>query len=290
MSEEIHVAKALLRGAILGLNAYIKPGGLHRLMPSKMFDEVACNLVASIDYIVEAVNLGVKIREGKIAATGVDYSKLYSGALRDVYRICDSTHPEYIIPLTVLGLTIGLSNVESILEESNKFKKAMDTVNAVSKWSDLKQLIDVLRAVKRSEMYEHLQSVGYTQIALIQSGITFNDVYRVLSSKWRGFSIIDSRESLVFGYLKRFIELNKEFRTLDNTVIAFYMDLIKQHIPQVFQDKVKAVEACRYMATPECAKSMYELDVLFRKNKLSFEWASEITVLISALGSYEGLK
>ncbi|MEM0224489.1 MAG: hypothetical protein QXS24_00830 [Desulfurococcaceae archaeon] len=290
MEEEINVARSLLKGAVLGLNAYIKPGGLHRLMPSKVFDEVTCNLVASINYLIEAVDLGVRIREGEIAATGVDYGKLYAGVLKDVYRACDAAHPEYIIPLNVLGLVIGLSNVESILEESNKFKKALDTVNAVNKWSDVKQLIEIFKIIRRIEMYEHLQAVGYTQIALIQSGITFNDVYRVLSSKWRGFSIIDSRESLVFGYLKKFMELNKEYKNIDNTIVAFYMDLIKQHIPHFIQDKVKDAESCKYMATPECAKLMYELDMLLRKNKLMFEWASEITVLISALASYEGAK
>lgn len=290
MEEGVHVAKTLLKGALLGLNAYIKPGGLHRLMPSKIFDEVTCNMIASVNYMVEAVNLGIRVREGKIAATSVDYGRLYAGALKDVYRACDAAYPEYIIPLNVLSLVIGLSNIESILDESNKFKKALDTVNAVNKWSDVKQLIEILKIIRRSEMYEHLQAVGYTQIALIQSGITFNDIYRVLSSKWKGFSIIDSHESILFGYLKRFMELNKEHRSIYNTIVAFYMDLIKQHIPHFIQDKVKNVESCRYMATPECAKLMYELDLLLRKNKLSFEWASEITVLISALASYEGLK
>ncbi|MEM4933945.1 MAG: hypothetical protein QXN82_03685, partial [Desulfurococcaceae archaeon] len=77
---------------------------------------------------------------------------------------------------------------------------------------------------------------------------------------------------------------------LDFAAISLYMDLIKLHIPQQFQDRVRSAEACKYMGTPECAKLMYELDILFRKNRISFEWATELVVLTSALGSFEGLK
>lgn len=290
MNPEIQVAKTLVKGALVGLNSYIKPGGLHRLAPGKLFDEVHCNLVVSIDHVAEAVTVGESARKGEIIATTVDYGKMFSGALKESFRSCGAVHPQYVVPLLVVGFSIGLSGVESILEESAKFKKALEIVNSTNRWSDLKQFIELLRIVGRNDMFEHLQAQGYTQLALLKSGITLNEVLRTLSSQWRGFSIIDSREGSLFGYLKKIDDLYKEYKELDTACVALYMDLIKPHVPQVFQDKLQSAEACKYMGTPECAKLMYELDVLFRKNKLNYYWASEIVTLTSALGSFEGLK
>lgn len=290
MSDSIQVSKALVRGALIGLNAYIKPGGLHRLMPVRLFDEILCNIVASIDHIADAVSVGERARKGEITVMNVDYGKLFSGIMKDSFRSCGNVHPQYIVPLTVMGFSIGLSGVGSVLEESAKFKKALDTINAVSKWSDIKQFIELLRIVGREDMFNHLQALGYTQIALLKTGVSFNELYRSLSSRWRGFSTIDSREGVIFSHLKKLSDLYKEHKGLDLAVISLYMDLIKLHVPQQFQDKLQSAEACKYMGTPECAKLMYELDILFRKNKISFEWASEVVVLTSALGSFEGLK
>jgi len=290
LNEHIQVSKALVRGALIGLNAYIKPGGLHRLMPVKLFDEVLCNIVSSVDYIADAVSMGEQARKGEIAVTSIDYGKMFSGIMKDSFRSCGTVHPQYIVPLTIIGFSIGLSGVESVLEESAKFKKALDTVNAVDRWSDIKQFIELLKVVGREDMFNHLQGLGYTQITLLKTGVNFNELYRSLSSRWRGFSIIDSREGAVFGHLKKLSDLYKEYKGLDLAAISLYMDLIKLHIPQQFQDRVRSAEACKYMGTPECAKLMYELDILFRKNRISFEWATELVVLTSALGSFEGLK
>lgn len=290
MSDSINIAKTIVRGAVIGLNAYVKPGGLHRLSPVKLFDEVLCNILSSMEHLVEAYDLGEQVRKGEIAATGIDYSKVYSGILREAFRTCGTVHPQYVVPLSVYALVLGLSGVESVIEESTKFKKALDTVNAVSKWSDLKQFIELLKTIGRSDMFEHLQSLGYTQLTLLKSGVSFNDLFRVLGSKWRGFTLIESREGAVFGYLKKLMDYHKNYKAQDLAIIAFYMDLVRPNIPQQFQERIQSVESCKYMATAECAKQMYELDMLFRKNKLLFEWASEITVLITALGAYEGLK
>lgn len=287
MKEYIQISKELIRGAIVGLNVFIKPGGLHRLQPSKQVDEITCNLISSLDHLIEAARLGDMIRRGEVSATGVDYGKLLSTSIRDVYRECGSSHPQYIIPLTVISMSIGLSEVESILQESSKFKRALETINNVSKWSDLRQFIDTLKVAGRDDMYEHLQSVGYTQIALLKSGVTFNDVFRALSSRWRGFSLIDSKETLIFSYLRRALDLLKEYKSYEQALLAFYIEIIKPSIPQHLQDKVKSIEQCKYTQTTECLKHMHELDVALRKAGYSFEWASEVSALVSSLLTYE---
>ncbi|MEM2025281.1 MAG: hypothetical protein QXW94_03220, partial [Desulfurococcaceae archaeon] len=245
---------------------------------------------ASVDHVAEAISLGERIKRGEIASTSVDYGKLYSSALKDSFRLCNATHPQYITPLLIVGVSVGLSGVESILGESAKFKKAIETINSVSKWSDIRQFVDSLKIIDRDDMFEHLQSLGYTQIAILRSGVTFNDLYRVLSSKWRGFSIVEAREGAVFSYLKQFSDLYRDYKSLAATSVAFYMELVEPHLPQQFKERAQEAKTCKYMATPECSKLMYELDLLFRRNKLLFEWASEVVVLTSSLGSFEGLR
>lgn len=289
MESSINVAKTLIHGAVIGLNTYIKPGGIHRLTPLRVFDEIICNLLSIIDHVVDAHAMGERVRKGEVSAMAVDYGKLYSGVLREVFRICTSVHPQYVIPLTVYSLVLGLSGVESIIEESSRFKKALETVNSVNRWSDLRQFIELLRVVGRGDMYDHLQSLGYTQLALLKSGISFNDLYRVLGSRWRGFTMIEYREGVVFGYLKKLIDYHKQHRSHESAILALYVDIVKSHIPIQLQGKIQEIELCKY-TTLECIRQMHELDTLLRKNKISFEWASEIITLTTALGFYEGLR
>ena len=289
-SEYLHVAKNLARGALLGLSASIKPGGLHRLAPGRNYSEVLCNIVSSIDFIVEALEQGDRIRRGEQALTSIDLGRLLSSTIRESLRFCTGVHPQYTLPLVVGSLSIGLSGVESILEESSKFKKALDLVNSISKWSSIKQVIDSLKIAGREDMYEHLSNLGYTQLALVQAGVNFNDIYRALGSRWRSFLLIESREALVFTYLKKLSELYRKYESLENSSVALYMELIRQHLAPDLASKAQKAEECGYMSTPECSKLMLELDIALRRSGRSFEWASEVVTVAAAFASFEGLK
>jgi hypothetical protein len=58
----LSTSKSLIEGAVIGLNAYIKPGGIHRYAPGTLFDEILCNLISLIDSLVEVIDLGNKVR------------------------------------------------------------------------------------------------------------------------------------------------------------------------------------------------------------------------------------
>lgn len=288
--EYLQASKDIIRGALLGLSAYIKPGGLHRLAPDRVYDEVACNLVSSIDFIILALEVGNNIRKGAESLVSIDLGKLLADSTKEAFRACGSAHPQYIIPLVVGALCIGHSGVESIINESSKFKRSLELVSSIDKGSSIKRFISVLKTVNRSDMYDHLNSLGYTELSLMHSSVSFNDIYRGLGSRWRGFLIVESREAVLFTYLNRMVELYKKHGSLSESAVALYMEIVKPHIPRSFAELVQKVESCGYMATPECSRLMLELDVNLRKNKYTYEWASEIVVLTSAFASFEGLK
>lgn len=289
-SESLHVAKDLVKGAIAGLSAYIKPGGIHRLTPGRAYDEILCNLVSSVDSLTESFELGSKVKRGELSIANIDVGKFLSTTLKDAFRSCYACYPQYLVPLVIGAIGLGMSGVESVINESAKFKKALELLNSMSKWSSIKQYIETLKLVKRDDMYEHLSSVGYTQIGLLQSAVTFNDIYRSLGSKWRGFLIVESRDALIFTYLKRLDELHKKHRDFSLSIVALYMDIVKPHIPANMANIVSAVESCNYMATADCSKLMLELDVALRKSHYSFDWASELVTLTAAFASFEGLR
>lgn len=286
--EHLQIVKDLLKGAVIGLSAYVKPGGVHRLAPGKTYDEVLCNLISSVGFLAKALETGSSVRRGEQVLTSVDIGKLLSNVLKELFRSCRTVHPQYITPLVIGGFAIGLSGVESIVKESAKFKKALELANSISKWSSIKQFIETLKTVGREDMYNHLSSLGYTEVGLLQLNVSYNDLYRVLGSKWRGFLVIETGEVLVFTYLKRLSELYKKYHELAMSTVALYMELIKPHVPQSYVSILNNVESCGYMSTPECSKLMIELDVLLRRGKHTFEWASEITTLVAAFASFEG--
>ncbi|MEM1627966.1 MAG: hypothetical protein QXP02_00010 [Desulfurococcaceae archaeon] len=290
MNTSLTIARQLIHGAIKGLNAYIKPGGLHRIKPKRVFDEIICNLITTLDSVVEGIELGDKIRKGELSLAGLDQGKLLSKAIREIYRNCNVVHPQYVIPLIVGGIAIGLSNAENILEDWGKLKKAMDMICSINRWNELKQLIETLRAVGRVDMYEHLQSTGISQITIIRMGASFDDLYRVLSSKWPGFSVIESRENILYNNIKRLVDINREYQSLNHSIIALYMEMIESRVPVNLKNKLHEVRKYKYMQTAEGVKMLYELDILFKKNGISFEDVTEVITMLSAYASFEGLK
>ncbi|MCC6040597.1 MAG: hypothetical protein LM557_00225 [Desulfurococcaceae archaeon] len=286
----LNIAKSLVEGAVLGLNAYIKPGGVHRYTPGTLFDEVLCNLVSAIDSIVDAVEVGSKVKRGEIAASSMGYKKLLVDPLKELFRSCSAVHPQYVIPLIAGGTALGLSGVESILEESSKFKKALELVVTSGLWSDVKHFIETLRTIGRLDMYDHLRGSGYADIAILKSSTSLNEVLKALGSRWRGFLVVEVQEGLIFTYLKRLQEIYKNVRNLFHSVIALYMDIIKSQLPPQLAEKAKSAEQCGYMKTVDCARIMYEIDTALRKSKLLFSDASEVVTVVAAFGYFEGFK
>jgi hypothetical protein len=286
----LNIAKSLVEGAVLGLNAYIKPGGVHRYTPGTLFDEVLCNLVSAIDSIVDAVEVGSKVKRGEIAASSMGYKKLLVDPLKELFRSCSAVHPQYVIPLIAGGTALGLSGVESILEESSKFKKALELVVTSGSWSDVKHFIETLRTIGRLDMYDHLRGSGYADIAILKSSTSLNEVLKALGSRWRGFLVVEVQEGLIFTYLKRLQEIYKNVRNLFHSVIALYMDIIKSQLPPQLAEKAKSAEHCGYMKTVDCARIMYEIDTALRKSKLLFSDASEVVTVVAAFGYFEGFK
>jgi len=286
----LDIAKNLVEGAVLGLNAYIKPGGVHRYAPGKLFDEVLCNLISTINSVVGAVDLGSRIKRGELAASSIGYRKLIVDPLKESFRSCSAVHPQYVIPLIIGGFVLGLSGVESILEESSKFKKALELVMMGGSWSDIKQFTETLKTIGRQDMYDHLRETGHADIAILKSSTSLNETCKALGSKWKGFLVIEIHEGLLFTCLKRLQEIYRVEKNLVHSVIALYMDLIKPHLPPHLAEKAKSAEKCGYMKTAECARIMYELDIAIRKSKLLFNDMSEVVTLVSAFGSFEGFK
>jgi len=90
---------------------------------------------------------------------------------------------------------LGLSGVESILEESSKFKKALELVVASSSWSDIKNFVESLRVIGRQDMYDHLRSLGYVDVVALRSTMNLNEICWVLGSGWRGFLVVETQEA-----------------------------------------------------------------------------------------------
>jgi len=286
----LNIAKDLIEGAVIGLNAYIKPGGVHRYAPGVLFDEILCNLISIIDSLAEAVDIGSRVRRGELAASSIGYRKLIADPLKEVFRTCSSVHPQYVVPLVVGGAALGLSGVESILEESSKFKKALELIVTGGSWSDIKYFVETLKTIGRQDMYDHLRDSGYADIAILKTATNLNEVCKILGSKWKGFLVIEIHEGPLFTYLKRLQEIYRSEKKLSHSVIALYMELVKPHLPPSLIDKAKSAESCGYMKSTECAKIMYELDLTLRKSKLVFNDISEVVTLIAAFGSFEGFK
>lgn len=286
----LEAAKILVYGALNGLNTYVKPGGLHRLRPDKLFDEVVCNIVSSLDGIVEAYEEGERVRRGEKALTSVELGRLLAKAYREAYRVCGAVHPEYYTPVLVASMALSHSGVESVLSDPSRFKRSMDSILAAGKWSDVKHYMDTLRSVGRDDMSEHLSSTGLTQVSLIQGGASLADVFRALGSRWPGFILLDPRESLLLNGLRRLVEYYRKTRSSQTALLMLYLDMLEERLSEQYRGMVSEARRLGLMSTLNGARRLYELDTVLRKSNLVFNGLVEQVVNLSSLAALEGVR
>lgn len=280
----------LIRGAVGGLSAYVKPGGLHRLRPEKVFDEVVCNILSQYDILVEAGETGDRIRRGDLAATHLELGKLLARSIREAYRVCDVSHPEFTVPLVIYSLTLGASGVESVTSDTSRFKKMFDAFLSISKWSDVKMFIDALQSVQRKDMYEHLTATGLNTVALIHTGSSFNDVFKVLSSKWPGFELLDAREFRLLEYLKNMLSIYQKTRDGASAAVILYLQLASRHMPKDLAAIVEEVAKSPKVLDMEDMKKLLKVDAELKKRGVDLKGYTEVVTGISAIGAIEGVR
>lgn len=283
-------AQHLIRGAVGGLSAYVKPGGLHRLRPERIFEEVVCNILSQYDILVEAWETGDKIRRGDLAVTHLELGKLLARSMREAYRVCDASHPEFTSPLIIYSLTLGASGVESVASDASRFKKMFEALLSLSKWSDVKTFIDALQSVQRKDMYEHLTATGLNTVALIHTGSSFNDVFKVLSSKWPGFELLDAREFRLLEYLKNLLSIYQKTKDGASAAVILYLQLSLHHMPKDLAAVAEEVTKSPKVLDMEDIKKLLKIDAELKKRGIDLKGYTEVVAGVSAIGAIEGVR
>lgn len=286
----LEVAKILVYGALNGLNTYVKPGGVHRLRPDKLFDEIACNIVSILDGIVGAYEEGERVRKGEKALTSVELGRILARTYREAYRVCSIVHPGYFTPMLIASMALGYSGVESILSDPGKFKRSLDSILAGNKWGDIRYFIDSLKSIGRSDMNEHLASTGLTQVSLIQSGVSYTDVFQALGSRWPGFILLDPRENLLLNGLRKLVEYHRKLKNAHAAILLLYLDLVEERLGEQYREGISEARRLGLMETHEGARKLFELDVSLRKNGIVLNGFVEQVVNLAALAALEGVR
>lgn len=187
-----------------------------------------------------------------------------------------------------MSIAIGHSNVVSVSSDTSKFKRSLDLVLSINKWGEVKAMIDAFKTVGRADLYEHLSSTGVDQITIVQSGVSFSEVFKTLGSKQPAFTLLDSRETLVFNYLKKIAEYYRKAKDLNNALVAIYLDIAE---PFMTSDAKRIIDEARslgLMTSKEGARKLYEADLLLGKQGVSLNHYADIVSVLGALAVFEG--
>ena len=281
----------MIEGVHLAVYSSIKPGCIHRLRLDRLAQKIVSNTISVIEHIIEAIDYGKKVRHGEIALTGVNIGRLLAKALRESYRWNGGeVYPSTIIPQIIYSLALGHANIDTFLRESGKVKQSLNNILGISKWSEIRQLLDALKSVHRNDMYEHLESAGITQLSGIEGGVSFAEIFRVLGSRWPAFTSLDMIDYRVPEYVKKMFEYYKLYGSAEYAVVALYLDLIVDKAPQWARKDIEEIIKSRALATREGAKKLFEIDTRMRREGVSFNDYVGLLAIVSALAVYDGLR
>lgn len=278
----------MVEGVHTAVYTSIKPGCFHRLSLDPDARLLVSNVISSMEHLYRVCEYGENVRKGEVAYSPNLLATLIAKALRESYRWCTRVYPSLIIPQMILSFTLSHSNVDSVLKNSASFKKSLDLVLDSGKWGEIKQVIDVFKSIDRNDMYEHLVSTGVSQLAGISGYFKLRDVFRVLGSKWVSFTLLDTYEFKLINEVKKLIEYSSKYRSLENAVVALYLDSIKGRIPVNLQDQVDLAFEKGLISTRDGVKILYELDQSLRKTGLKFNEYGEYLAVVTSIAIFEG--
>ncbi len=285
------IVKSFMEGVHLAVYSSIKPGCYHRLSLDKDARYLVSSLVSVIDYLDQASMIGEKIRRGELAAPHASWGTLLGKALREAYRwIPDHVFPDIIVPHIMYASVLAYTDVDSIVKDSGKIRRTLNIFLHGTGWRDIKVFIDALRSIHRYDIVDHLRTSGIDHVHALESGMTLEDVFRVLGSKWPGFMSLDTRYTELFDHVKRLIEYNRKYSDPESAVVATYLDLIEKRLPSWAEKMVEEARNNGLMTSREGSKMLFNIDLRLRKEKRLFREYIGLVAIITSLAIYEGLR
>ncbi len=285
------IVKSMLSGVHLAVYSTIKPGALHRLRVESSTEHILSNVISVIDFIVDATDIGEKVRRGDLAATSFELGKFLGKCMREAYRWnMHHVYPDFFIPQIIYTIAISHADPDSVIKDSGKIRRSLGIFLGSRNWREIKYFMDTLRSIHRTDMYEHLTLSGITHVGMIETGVSFHDVFRILGSKWPGFLSLDLNSLDVFEYVKKLLEYYRQYNDANNAVIALYLDMIYPKLPKWAKEKIDEARKEGLMASKEGSKKLFEVDLKLRKHGISYDEYIGLLAVIVGLGIYEGIR
>lgn len=281
----------MIEGIHLAVYSSIKPGSIHRLRLDKEAKFLVSNTISVIDYIIEAIEYGEKVRHGELAFTSISIGRLLSKALREAYRWNRvSVYPSTIIPQIIYSMALSHSNIDSFIRESGKVRNSLNYIMGIRKWSEIRQVLDALKSVRRNDMYEHLISTGITQLSGVEGNVSFAEIFRVLGSRWPTFTSLDLINYRIPEYVKKLLEYYKIYENAEHAIVALYLELIKDKTPKWAQEIIREILSNKLVSTRDGIKKLFELDTRMRRERISFNDYIGLIAITASLAIYDGMR
>lgn len=287
----MYIVKALVSGVHLALYSSIKPGSIHRLRLDIDNESIYTNTLASMEYLVEATDLGERVRRGDLPATHIGIGNLVGRALREAYRWTPHrVYPDYIVPQIIYGFALSYSEPDSIIGDYGRVKRGLDLVLRIRVWREIRAFIDSLRSIHRDDMVEHLEASGISSLSGVVSDIELADVARILGSRWPAFISMDLQSGEVLEYLKKLMNYYREYGNANNALVRLYLDMVWRKLPdwahRIVEDALKE----GLMMSRNGSRKLFELDLKLRKQGLNYVEYTGLLAIIAGLAVYEGLR
>ncbi len=285
------ISRALLEGCHIAIYSYIKPGGVHRLRIDPSASYMMSSCIGVTEYIIKAIELGQRVRRGELAATGLDLGKLFGKALREAYRWTSyHPYPDIVVPTITNALILSYVEPDSIIRESGDLRRALSLFIGSTRWRDVREFMNALNSIGRSDMNDHLRNSGLTYSQALVEEVSLDEAFRILGSRWPGFLASCSRETILFDLVKKAMEYYRKYRDGNNTTIALYLNIVGNKLPGWAKEMVDKAFEEGLMASKEGSKILFQLDIKLRKHGVSFEEYISLLVAVLQLAIYEGLR
>ncbi len=190
---------------LLVLSVPIKPGSVHRLVPTPEFELRLVEFSTVLDYLEEARVRGLKLGRGEIDARSLGLGRIFSEAVRRAFEKTETR------PLTGLIMSqIIMAALEGYYEASGQRRSVEDSVRALvrsylysSPPEDTVAVVEGLEAVSDSQLLLLLDKEGYTKRRITLNGTPLGELFETLSKGDSGFYLNLRRLGMILEFSRK---------------------------------------------------------------------------------------
>ncbi len=263
------------------IDTYVKPGGIHRLMPGDTYRLYAFLGSIVMRELAASFEQGASISTGRIRSDEFGVGDLLFRATRSFYEVTESRPPigillTYILYSGAMGMATSRAPSGNIVANANNF---YNLITHASTPSDAEKVIKIIKSFGTIREIKVLEEQGLTPSRVITMGYNVADILEYFNNISPCY-VSPRRVQQAYNHAQEITDTYKNTRDMNYSVVSLYLKLLKEYKPSYSSEIDKCVKNGALLSG-KSIKCLLELDYVLKKQSSVHEYLVDLSLYLA---------